>query len=145
MIKAARSLSYTDGIVIIDAPPGTSCPVIASLKGSDFCLLVTEPTPFGLNDLELAIEVVKKLEIPMGVVVNRSDIGEIEARGFCEKMRIPILMEIPEDRRIAEAYSRGELASAVLNDFKRLFAALMAAVDMRVQANQAGVTTEKAS
>lgn len=71
--------------VIIDAPPGTSCPVVASVKGSDFCVLVTEPTPFGLNDLILAVEVLRKIKIPFGVVVNRADLGNTKTEEYCKK------------------------------------------------------------
>ncbi|MDP8262511.1 MAG: ATP-binding protein [Candidatus Ancaeobacter aquaticus] len=93
--------------VIIDAPPGTSCPVVATLKQTDFCILVTEPTPFGLNDLVLAVDVLKKMSIPFGVVINRSDIGDDKVTQYCEKNDIPILMEIPFDREIAQYYSEG--------------------------------------
>ena len=92
---------------IIDVPPGTSCPVIAAVQGSDYCILVTEPTPFGLNDLILAVEVLKKLEIPFGVVINRSDIGDDKVELYCHENDIPILMKIPFDREIASLYSRG--------------------------------------
>jgi MinD superfamily P-loop ATPase len=121
LIKAARGLAKGNGVVIIDSPPGTSCPVIASIKGSDFCILVTEPTPFGLNDLELAVEVVFELGIPAGVVINRSDIGDQAVKEFCQSRSIPILMEIPEDRQIAEAYSRGEMIIDVLPEYKKKF------------------------
>ena len=121
LIKAARSLAREDGVVILDAPPGTSCPVIASVKGSDFCILVTEPTPFGLNDLELAADVVRELTIPAGVVINRCDIGDQEVAEFCRRRDIPILMEIPEERRIAEAYSRGEMIIDVFPEYKEQF------------------------
>jgi len=92
---------------ILDAPPGTSCPVIAAVKGSDFCILVTEPTPFGLHDLTLAVEVLRKLQIPFGVVVNRSDIGDEKVDAYCRDNAIPILMRIPFDREIAFLYSQG--------------------------------------
>ena len=92
---------------IIDASPGTSCPVVEAVNGSDFCLLVTEPTPFGLNDLKLAVEMLRKLTIPCGVVINCADIGDEEVEQYCKDEDIPILMTIPWDRRIAEAYSRG--------------------------------------
>jgi MinD superfamily P-loop ATPase len=121
LIKAARSLAREDGVVILDAPPGTSCPVIASVKGSDFCILVTEPTPFGLNDLELAANVVQELAIPAGVVINRCNIGDQAVEEFCRRRDIPILMEIPEERRIAEAYSRGEMIIDVLPEYKEQF------------------------
>ncbi|NPV52701.1 MAG: P-loop NTPase [Firmicutes bacterium] len=93
--------------IIIDAPPGTSCPVVASMVGSDFCLLVTEPTPFGLNDLVLAVEMVKALKIPFGVLINRSGLGDEELKAYCEQNQIPILLEIPFDRRYAACYARG--------------------------------------
>jgi len=93
--------------VIIDAPPGTSCPVIAAVKKSDYCILVTEPTPFGLNDLVLAVEVLRKLKIPFGVVINRSDIGDDKVDQYCQDNKIPILLRIPFDREIALLYSRG--------------------------------------
>ncbi|MDQ1328280.1 MAG: 4Fe-4S dicluster protein [Candidatus Poribacteria bacterium] len=93
--------------VIIDCPPGTSCPVIAAVQESDFCILVTEPTPFGLNDLVLAVEVLNKMEIPHGVVINRSDIGDDEVDHYCKENNIPILMRIPFDREIASMYSVG--------------------------------------
>jgi MinD superfamily P-loop ATPase len=97
-------------MVVIDAPPGTSCPVVESLRGSDFCLLVTEPTPFGLHDLELAAGAAGEMNIPRGAVINRSSPGEgdAEVREFCAREGIPVLMTIPFDRRIAEAYARGE-------------------------------------
>jgi len=94
-------------IVIIDAPPGTSCPVIAAVKKSDYCILVTEPTPFGLNDLVLAVEVLRKLKIPFGVVINRSDIGDDKVDQYCQDKSIPILLRIPFDKEIALLYSRG--------------------------------------
>lgn len=107
LIKQVKEYINPTRTVIIDAPPGTSCPVIASVKGSDFCTLVTEPTPFGLNDLILAVEVLEKLQIPFGVVVNRSDIGDDKVDLYCKKKDIPILMHIPFDKEIAFLYSRG--------------------------------------
>jgi MinD superfamily P-loop ATPase len=95
------------GIVIIDVPPGTSCPVVEAVKGSDFCLLVTEPTPFGLNDLSLAVEVVRKLGIKCGVVMNRVGVGDEQVENYCHEQEIPILLKIPLDRKIATLYSQG--------------------------------------
>jgi MinD superfamily P-loop ATPase len=94
--------------VIMDAPPGTSCPVVESIKDSDFCILVTEPTPFGLNDLVLSVQVLEKLGVPHGIVINRSDLGDEKTDEFCQKKHIPVLMKIPFKKQIAEAYSRGE-------------------------------------
>jgi MinD superfamily P-loop ATPase len=92
---------------ILDAPPGTACPVIETIRGSDFLILVTEPTPFGLYDLSMAIDVVKELEVPFGVIINRAGIGDDGVINYCKENAIPILMEIPFNRRIAELYSQG--------------------------------------
>jgi len=94
-------------ITLIDAPPGTSCPVIESIKDSDYTILVTEPTPFGLHDLILAVEVLRKLKIPHGVVLNKCDIGDHKVEEYCKKNDIPLLLSIPLDREIAVAYSKG--------------------------------------
>ncbi|MBN1902044.1 ATP-binding protein [Candidatus Sumerlaeota bacterium] len=110
---------------IIDSPPGTSCPVIESVRDADFVLLVTEPTPFGLNDLELAVETMRALGIPFGVVVNRSGIGDDRIHAYCRGKDIPILADIPDDRKIAEAYSRGDLIVKVLPEYQRVFENLM--------------------
>jgi MinD superfamily P-loop ATPase len=107
LVRAVKKNIDTSKIVIIDAPPGTSCPVIEAIKGSDFCVLVTEPTPFGLNDLILAVEVVRKLSIPFGVVINRADLGDYKVEEYCRNENINILMRIPFDRKIAVAYSKG--------------------------------------
>jgi MinD superfamily P-loop ATPase len=106
---------------IIDAPPGTSCSVVAAVRGSDFVLLVTEPTPFGLNDLKLAVSMLRTLALPFGVAINRSDIGDEAVRDYCAAEGIPVLLEIPEDRRVAEAYSRGEPAVSALPELRPAF------------------------
>jgi MinD superfamily P-loop ATPase len=121
LIREVRSQTRSDQLTIIDAPPGTSCPVIAAMKGTDFVLMVTEPTPFGLHDLKLAVEAVKLLEIPRGLVINRSDIGNDDVRTYAKMENIPILMEIPFDRRIAEAYSRGKLIVEEMPEWKERF------------------------
>ena len=92
---------------IIDVPPGTACPVVGSVHGSDFTVLVTEPTPFGLHDLKIAVEVLRMLEVPLGVVVNQAGLGDRKVYDYCKKEEIPIMLEIPFSRRIAELYSRG--------------------------------------
>jgi len=107
LIRQVKKYINPTRTVIIDAPPGTSCPVITAVKGSDFCVLVTEPTPFGLNDLILAVEVLRILKIPFGVVINRCDIGDGKVDGYCKKENIPILMKIPFSRDIAVSYSEG--------------------------------------
>jgi MinD superfamily P-loop ATPase len=107
LIRKVKETTQEDKTVILDAPPGTACPVIETVKGSDFCILVTEPTPFGLNDLELAVAMLEKLGISKGVVINKSDIGDRGVWDYCESRNIPVLMEIPMDRKIAESYSKG--------------------------------------
>ena len=121
LIKKVREYSRPGTLTIIDAPPGTSCPVIASMAGADFVLLVTEPTPFGLHDLKLAVGAVKILGIPCGLVINRSGIGDDQVRVYAEQEDIPILMEIPFDRRIAETYSRGKMIVEAMPEWKDRF------------------------
>ena len=119
---------------IIDVPPGTSCPVIEAVKGSDFSVLVTEPTPFGLHDLKLAVETLRKINIPFGVVINRDGIGDSKTDQYCKKENIPVLMRIPMDKEIAIAYSNGiplikintkyeakfsELYKKIINEFNK--------------------------
>jgi MinD superfamily P-loop ATPase len=94
-------------VAIRDVPPGTSCPVVEAIKGSDFCLLVTEPTPFGLSDLALAVDTVRELGIPCGVVLNRAGLGDNKTEEYCRKEKIPILLTIPLDTEIARLYARG--------------------------------------
>ena len=108
VIRAVRRRARSDGLVILDAPPGVACPMVEAVRGADFCLLVTEPTPFGEQDLKFAIEVTRALGIPAGIVVNRSDLGGADIEGLARSEGLPILAEIPTSREVAEAYSRGE-------------------------------------
>lgn len=124
LIKKVRSYENPEKLAIIDAPPGTSCPVIASMKGTDFVLLVTEPTPFGLYDLKLAVGAVEILNIPCGLVINRSDLGDDNVRQYAHQKGLPILLEITFDRQIAEAYSRGEMLVEVMPEWKDRFSEL---------------------
>lgn len=121
LISQVRSFTKPDMLTIIDAPPGTSCPVIMSMKNTDFVLLVTEPTPFGLHDLKLAFEAVNILDIPCGLVINRSDIGNNDVRDYALKVNLPILMEIPFDRQIAESYSKGDVLVEIWPEWKEKF------------------------
>ncbi|MCW4051138.1 MAG: ATP-binding protein [Candidatus Bathyarchaeota archaeon] len=107
VISAVKEEAKDEGLVILDSAPGSACPVVETVKDTDFCLMVTEPTPFGLHDLEIATEVVSQLGIPLGVVVNFAGIGDRGVYEFCSEKSIPILMEIPYNRRIAELYSDG--------------------------------------
>jgi MinD superfamily P-loop ATPase len=111
--------------VIIDVPPGTACPVIAAVQDSDYCVLVTEPTPFGLFDLKLAVAVLRELKIPFGVVINKAGIGDRKVYEYCEKEAIPILLEILHDKRIARCYSEGVPFIKGLPEWRERFAALM--------------------
>ena len=107
VIAEVKKEAQRHDTVIIDSPPGTSCPVVESVYQSDYCLLVTEPTPFGLYDLKIAVEVLERLHIPTGVIVNRAGIGDRKIYTYCADKDIPVLMEIPYERRIAELYSSG--------------------------------------
>ena len=107
LVKAVKKKIKKDYKVIIDCSPGTSCPVVEAVKDTDFCLLVTEPTPFGLNDLKLAVEMCRKIKVPLGVIINREDIGDKKVEEYCDGENIPILMHIPYSREIAYAYSEG--------------------------------------
>jgi MinD superfamily P-loop ATPase len=108
LIRAVKRHTTPSGITIIDCPPGTSCPMIAAIKGADFVLLITEPTPFGLNDLKLAVETVRQLNIPFAVILNRSDSGDNNVDVYCQNESIPILLRVTESRDIAKAYSQGK-------------------------------------
>jgi len=121
VIERVRKAIQPNKVNIIDAPPGTSCPVISSVKDTDFLILVTEPTPFGLNDLKLAVGMVKILNIPYGIVINRSDLGDNKVMEYANEENIPILMEIPFDRQIAENYSKGNLLVKELPEWKERF------------------------
>lgn len=127
VIKAVKGYVNPDSTTIVDCPPGTSCPVIESVRGSNFCVLVTEPTPFGLNDLILAVDVLKKLDIPHGVIINRFDMGDDKVELYCKENKIPILMRIPFDMEIAFLYSKGtpilERFPEYKEKFKKLFLA----------------------
>jgi MinD superfamily P-loop ATPase len=119
--------------VIIDVSPGTACPVIAAVQGSDYCILVTEPTPFGLYDLRLAVEVLRVIKIPFGVVINRVGIGDRKVYEYCEKEGIPILLEIPHDTRIARYYSEGVPFVKAMPEWKEQFAGIMKRIEGKEQ------------
>lgn len=121
LIKYVKKRMQKDMINIVDAPPGTSCPVIEAVKGCDFILLVTEPTPFGLNDLELAVGMARELKIPFAVAINRSDIGDDAVVRYCQQEGIKVVIQIPNDRKIAESYSRGVMIVEAMPDYKQKF------------------------
>ncbi len=101
---------YPDPVIkIYDAPPGTSCPVIEAVKTADYVILITEPTPFGLHDMTLMVEVVRDMGKPFGIVINRHGVGNDDVLDYCARENIPVIAKIPNERMIAETYSRGEL------------------------------------
>jgi MinD superfamily P-loop ATPase len=130
LIREVKKHRANGQTVIIDSPPGTTCPMVVAVQTADVCLMVTENTPFGLHDLELSVEVVKTLNIPVGVIINRADIGESDVKAYCEEQNIPVLLEIPYSEEIAEAYSRGvpftEILPEYRDTFKRIYTSLKA-------------------
>jgi MinD superfamily P-loop ATPase len=110
---------------IYDCPPGTSCPMVASVKRADFIVLVTEPTPFGLNDLKLAVETVAGLEKPFGVVINRDGIGNNEVEMYCSENSVPVLARIPFDQKIAALYSKGQLVYGNIDSIEKALDQIM--------------------
>jgi MinD superfamily P-loop ATPase len=121
VIKAVKS-NYKNGYIqIIDAPPGTSCPAVKTMTDADFVVLVTEPTPFGLHDLKIAVSVARDMDKPVGVVVNREQGNFMPLENYLSKENIPLLMGLPEDRRIAESYSRGEVILKSLPEYHDSF------------------------
>ncbi|MCC6490498.1 MAG: ATP-binding protein [Candidatus Hydrogenedentes bacterium] len=129
LICQVKAAAPSAGLVIIDSPPGTTCPVIESVRDVDYVILVTEPTPFGLHDLKMAVDLLRVLGRRFGVVINRARETEGLTSRYCEEEGIDILARIPDDRRVAEAYSRGELICGVAPAYEGLFAALLARVE----------------
>jgi len=121
LIKAVKNQMKNDKTVVIDAPPGTACSLVASVHKTDYCVLVTEPTPFGLHDLKITVQVLKDLDVPMGVVINRAGIGDRKVHEYCKKEEIPLLLEIPFDKKIAELYSRGVPFVTEMPEWKEKF------------------------
>jgi MinD superfamily P-loop ATPase len=124
LIKEVKKHIKKGSLAIVDVPPGTSCPVVEAVKGADFVLLVTEPTPFGLNDLKLAVELLREMNLPLAVVINRYGIGDDEVEKYCKVENIDIALKLPDDRRIAEVYSSGKIIVDVLNEYREKFSEL---------------------
>lgn len=125
-----------EALALLDAPPGNACPVVETVRGSDFALLVTEPTPFGLHDLEVAVEVAGEMRVPVGVVVNRDGLGDRGVDEYCARVGVPILLRIPLDRRIAEAYADGVLWVDALPEYREPLQQLHRALQSRMGAAQ---------
>ena len=132
LIRAVKKKAIPSGVAIFDAPPGTSCPVVTTVRDTDYIVLVTEPTPFGLNDLTLAVEMIRKLGVRHGVVINRADSGDQRVRDYCATEGIPVLAELPDDRHVAEAYSRGEMAVQVLPEWQAAFLTLWKRLEEKI-------------
>ncbi|MGB9813125.1 MAG: ATP-binding protein [Thermovenabulum sp.] len=134
VIKRVKSKIKSGLVVIIDSPPGTSCPMVNAVAGADYCVLVTEPTPFGLSDLKLAVEVVRELKIPFGVVINRAGIGNDEVEQYLKEEGISLLLKIPFDRRYAFCYADGHLLIEKFPELRQSFMNLWKAIERRVKA-----------
>jgi MinD superfamily P-loop ATPase len=133
LIREVKKRIKNDVLAILDAPPGTSCPVIQTVKGSDYTILVTEPTPFGLYDLKLAVAALGSLSIPFGVILNRADIGDKEVGVYLQSQRIPLLMEIPFDRKIAEGYAQGHSLIETHPEWKEKFQYLFQEIKRQIK------------
>ena len=131
LIRAVKARRNPDAVALFDAPPGTSCPVVATVRGADFVVLVTEPTPFGLHDLQLAVDTLRPLGRPLAVVVNRAD-DDRRVQDYCQAEHLPILAELPDDRRVAETYARGELLFDRLPDWRDRFETLWTRIEERL-------------
>ncbi|NOY77456.1 MAG: P-loop NTPase [Calditrichaeota bacterium] len=129
LVEEVKKYSDASKTVIIDAPPGTSCPVVEAVKGTDYCLLVTEPTPFGLNDLRLAVEMTRAIGVPSGIVINRSDGNDRLIEDYAAKEGLPILLRVPMERQIAEAYSKGISLVEWDENYRDIFKTLFATIE----------------
>lgn len=132
VIQELRQHTGDADILLLDAPPGSSCPMLATVKGSDYVCLVTEPTPFGLNDLRMAVDALRELGLRIGVVINRADIGDSRVRNYCTVEHLPILAEIANDRKVAEAYSRGQIAIDAIPELRATFESLATEIEEQV-------------
>ncbi len=131
LIRAVKARKTPEALALLDAPPGTSCPVVTTVRGADFVVLVTEPTPFGLHDLSLAVATLRPMDLPLGVVLNRAD-EDHRVQDFCRDQDLPLLAELPDDRRVAETYARGELLFDRLPEWRGHFARLWSRIEERL-------------
>jgi MinD superfamily P-loop ATPase len=124
VIRAVKEYYKEGYIKIIDAPPGTSCPVVKTIADADMVVLVTEPTPFGLHDLKIAVSVARTMDKPMRVIINREQGAYAPLKSYLSQNGIPLLMTLPEDKEIVKAYSRGEIILNALPRYREHFADL---------------------
>lgn len=125
IIRAIKAAVPDDGISVLDAPPGTACPAVETMRGADRVILVTEPTPFGLHDLRLAVDTARELGLPAGVVINRSDIGNSDTLEYCRSHGLEVLLQIPNSRAVAVAYSTGTLPTKTVPEFREIMLVLV--------------------
>lgn len=140
LIKKIKEKIDNESINIIDSPPGTSCYMVETVKDSDFCLLVTESTPFGLNDLKLAIDVVKTINVPFGIVINKYDETFGEMENYLTENQIEVMLRIPFDRKIAEAYSNGILPVNKSDKIRSEFIELIDTIKKKINSNGTQMT-----
>ncbi len=133
VIRAVKKAIPTEGVVILDAPPGTSCPVVETIRGVDWVVMVTEPTPFGLNDLKLAVGAVRKLGLTTSIVINRSDVGNSGVEDYCREEGLDVILKIPHSRSVAEAYARGEMPVVTVPGYADMLETLAGAVLTRTR------------
>ncbi|MGD8238801.1 MAG: ATP-binding protein [Armatimonadota bacterium] len=134
--KAVKQHIHPGALAIIDAPPGTACPMQESIEGSDYCILVTEPTPFGLSDLRAAVDTCRSLGVPCGIVINRDGVGDAGVEQYCEQEGLPVLLRIPQRREIAEAYSRGETLTQAFPERVGLFCGMFATIESQLSVSE---------
>jgi MinD superfamily P-loop ATPase len=138
VVKAVKRYIHKDKVNIIDASPGTSCPVVEAVKDADFCILVTEPTPFGLNDLALALEMTGKMGVPSGIIINRADIGDNKVEDYARKGGIPVLLKIPFKREAAVSYSKGIPLISIFPEYIQIFRDVFKKIEDRIVRNKKG-------
>lgn len=143
LIKKVKEKIDNESINIIDSPPGSSCSLVETVKDSDFCLLVTESTPFGLNDLKLAVDVVKTINVPFGIVINKYDETFDEMENYLTENQIEVMLRIPFDRKIAEAYSNGILPVNKSDKIRSEFIELIDTIKKKIQSNRTQMTRKK--
>ncbi|SKA77562.1 MinD superfamily P-loop ATPase, contains an inserted ferredoxin domain [Paucidesulfovibrio gracilis DSM 16080] len=131
LIKAIKQRAGETGLTLLDCPPGASCPVVCSLQGVDYAVLVAEPTPFGLHDLDIAVQLLRELDVPFGVVLNRAGMGDDRVERYLEKQDIPLLASLPHERDAAKAYSQGQLLIDAVPGFAEHFDTIVAAIERR--------------
>lgn len=136
IIRALLAKAEHQGLTILDCPPGTSCNMVAATRSADFVILITEPTPFGLHDLSLAVDTVRELGLDFGVVINRCDAGDSRVEDYCRREGIEVLLRIPDRRQVAEAYSRGIPLIEALPELGRALNELLNGIEARVVARR---------